>query len=222
MLLWFMLMMGIPLQSLGAASVEKVAQNKLVNVLSKHLPKGVKVRLENVHARFQIPSSATFAILNPHPPIGLVNFEARWAQGSYTKKVFGSVTVKASAPVAVARGPIRHGEPLTEENVTFEMREINPFVGTGYYLDCAKVYTLRANGSLRPGAVLGLGNTSVASAVQAGQAVDLVLQQGRLRIVAKVKALESGQLKNWVRVENPSSKKIMLARVTAPGEVTLR
>ena len=151
-----------------------------------------------------------------------MQFEARWPQGGFTKKIYGSVTVRASAPVAVTRVPVRNGEEFTDDNTAFEWRELGPLAVTGYYLDPQKARSLRANGFLRPGAVLGVGNTRLPSAVQAGQAVDLVMQQGRLRIVAKVKALEAGQMKSWVKVQNPSSKKILLARVTAPGEVTLR
>lgn len=196
--------------------------SKLYAAIQKELPKGMKLRLENFSARFLIPKSAGFSILSPHPPIGLINFEAHWPEGGFMKKVFGTVTVRASAQVVVAATPIRHGETITEENTSLEWRDINPFAATGYFMAQSKVVNLRANGYVRPGAVLGVGNTLAASAVRAGQAVDLVVEQGRLRIVAKVKALEAGQVKGWVRVENPSSKKILLARVTGPGEVTLK
>jgi flagella basal body P-ring formation protein FlgA len=52
--------------------------------------------------------------------------------------------------------------------------------------------------------------------------VDLIRRKSDLVLVAKVKALQSGMQNQWVQVQNPSSGKILLARITGPGEVEIQ
>ena len=58
--------------------------------------------------------------------------------------------------------------------------------------------------------------------IRQGQMVDLIFNNNQLLISARMKALEHGRLGNWIRVENPNSKRVIRARVSAPGQVAIR
>ncbi len=218
-LVLFLVLTCIPRLALGHSPD---LTEKLKKAVMEELPKNTKIQVEDVQSRVNIPSTAQVNLLSPHPGVGNVSFEARWKERGFPRKVFGSAHVRAFAPVWVARTIVRHGDALDSTNTSFEVRELSPYLTTGYFIQGEITPALRAHGTLRAGVVLGANNSQPALLIQPGQAVDLVHQAGGLRIVAKVKALEGGNTNHWVRVENPSSKKIFLARVTAPGEVKLR
>lgn len=220
---FLLLALLFPLEAKGANHVPPPAvQKRLQAALARELPPGASVRFENWGVRIPVPAHAQVHLNNPHPPIGIVSFEAAWSEKGKPRKAYGTVSARVSASVAVVRAPIRHGEELNETNTEFQIRDLTSHSATGYFVDRERLASLRASGYLKPGAVLGLNNTMAPVAVEAGQAVDLIHQAGPLKITAKVKALQSGQPRNWVRVENPSTKKIFMAKVTAPGEVRLR
>lgn len=196
--------------------------DRLQRAVSEQLPKNTRVQLDDANCRVPVPASAKFSVLSPNPPVGNVTFEARWKEKGYPRTAFGSARVKAFAPVLIARSVIRHGDTLDASNTTYEVRELTPFLSTGYFQKDAPTPAMRAHGTLRQGTVIGVNNSQPALLIQPGQAVDLVRQNGAMRITAKVKALEGGNPNNWVRVENPSSKKIFLARVVSAGEVRLK
>jgi len=196
--------------------------DRLQRAVSEQLPKSTRVELNDANCRVPIPASAKISLMSPNPPIGNVTFEARWKEKNYPRTAFGSARVRAFAPIMVARSVIRHGDTLDTSNTTYEVRELTPFLSTGYYQKDAPFAAMRAHGTVRMGAVIGANNSQPSLLIQAGQTVDLTRQTGSLRITAKVKALEGGNPNNWVRVENPSSKKIFLARVVSAGEVRLK
>ena len=216
-------LLTFPVECFGAIPSREI-QDQLIKQAARELPKKAVIHLENAYSRTSIPRrGVTVSLLNSNSPLGLISFEAHWVDSNgATQKAFGSCVVKATALVAVSRAPIRHGESFQDSNIGFERRELSQFTTVGYYTDWQKLLPLRANGYIRPGTVIGASQAIVPSAVERGQVVDLIHTQGGLRIIAKVRALEAGLLKSWIRVENPSSKKVLLARVVAPGEVRLR
>jgi flagella basal body P-ring formation protein FlgA len=158
---------------------------------------------------------------SPDQPLGLVNFEAeaniegRWIRGQ------GSATVRAYVPVAVATSPIAHGDPLDVNNLRFEERELSRLTQTGYFVD-KTVVGRRAKGSITIGQVIGRHNSAQQPLVTPGETVDLVRRKGSLTLSAKVRALQGGVVDQWVQVQNPSSGKLFLARISGPGEVEIR
>jgi len=209
-------------QIASAAMLTSELSERLQRSIAEQLPKNARVQVDEATSRVAIPASARFNVLSPNPPVGLVSFEARWKEKGYPRKAFGSAKVRAYAPVMVARSVIRHGEALDGSNTVFESRELSPYLTTGYFQEGGHIPSLRSHGTLRAGVVIGANNSQPALLIQAGQAVNLVHRAGALSITAKVKALEGGNPNSWVRVENPSSKKIFLAKVISPGEVRLR
>jgi flagella basal body P-ring formation protein FlgA len=124
--------------------------------------------------------------------------------------------------VAVAKATLHPGDTIDGNKVSFEVRDLTATFGSGYYLDAEKLNGLRAGMRISPGTVLRAANTIQPRTISQGEMVDLVAEQGDLSIRTQVKALEDGQLSQWIHVQNPSSLKILVARVIAPGEVQLK
>jgi flagella basal body P-ring formation protein FlgA len=134
----------------------------------------------------------------------------------------GTAQIKAYLPIAVATHPLSHGESLTEENTRFEERELSRFSQSGYFHTREQLSTRKVKGYLAAGQVISRFNCQLPPQVTPGQTVDLIRRKSDLVLVAKVKALQSGMQNQWVQVQNPSSGKILLARITGPGEVEIQ
>lgn len=192
-------------------------QSSLRQAVETELPGGARFTLERVHVNGTPPPGAIARVLSPRPPIGLLSFELSWTEGGVVRKAHGKATCRAWAKVAVAREPISHGTPIRPDQVSFEERELMPHALTGFFFDAGSLGRLRARGYVRTGSVLDAGNTESPADIERGQAVELIASRGRVRLVAKVVALEKGRRGEWIRVENPMSQRILSARVTGPG-----
>ncbi len=197
-------------------------ESELESFLKRQIPKSERIEVERLRCRKTPVARAEFTVLSPQHPLGLVSFEARWRVAGELQKSICTAEVRAFAQVAIAETMIRHGESLSAGKVRFETRELSPLVQSGYYTDSAQLDPLTANGNIPAHSIIGYMHVQTPKAVYSGEWVDLILERGPVIIRAKVKALEAGQLKSWIRVENPSSKKVLLAQVVRAGEVKIR
>ena len=182
----------------------------------------VELNITNLSSRESVPDNAVISNVHPIPPLGLVSFDWMWTENEVVKKVPATASVRGFAQVAVAKTQIKHQEPLSAQNVKFQKVEVTHHRNTGFYLDWDAVSGLRAMGFITPGTVIGSNNAASPKAVAAGQMVDLIYQKGNLRITGRVKALDGGNLYQWIRVQNPRSMKVFQVKVSGTGEVTTR
>lgn len=85
--------------------------------------------------------------------------------------------------------------------------------------DTAKAIGLRTTKAVKSGLVLNAQELEALPAVAARQSVSIMIQVGAVTVTAQGEALEDGLLGQTIRVQNLESKKIILARVSAPGQV---
>jgi flagella basal body P-ring formation protein FlgA len=96
-------------------------------------------------------------------------------------------------------------------------------LGTGnYFNEMKSLNNLQVLGYIRAGSVISSHQTQEPYVVQRGQKVDLVHEKNNMRISVQVQALENGRKNDWIRVENPSSHKIITAKVNTNDEVLLK
>ena len=201
-------------RSLSSQEVEK----RVTQLVKSELPAGVTIEIENLHTDKAVPESAKLIQLEPQPPLGFVSFSFL----SHGKPVsLGSAVVRGFARVAVAKTAINSGDPLSDR-VIYQTRDLTPLLQRGYFLPDYPISSLRANGYVRPGSILCAANTKAPNAVEHGQALDLITRRGNLVVSARVRALESGKMGDWVQVQNMETRKTLTARVTGPGEVETR
>jgi len=204
-------------REISKAALEK----KVVERAKESLPKGTRVEVETLHVDRPIPEGYVLHDLRPVPPLGALNFQFL-APSMKEKPIAGNAVVRAYAPIAVSKTSISHNDDFSEGNVGFEMRELTPYSQRGYFPDLASLQPLKAKGFIRPGTVIVAMNTQAPAAVNYGQTIDLIHQQGTLSVSARVRALENGKIGDWIRAENPTSRKTMRVRVTGVGEAQTR
>jgi flagella basal body P-ring formation protein FlgA len=193
----------------------------LRKAVAPRLPARARIEVEIARIPSPKPSEWTITGFTPDQPLGLVNFEAQATIEGRLLRGQGAATIRAYIPVAVATAPISHGEELGIKNVRFEEREISRFTQTGYFID-KTVVGRRAKGAITIGQVIGVQNSQLPQVITPGQTVDLIRRKENLTLSAKVRALQGGIQDQWIQVQNPSSGKLFLARISAPGEVEIR
>ena len=194
--------------------------SSLRDACSTAWPEG-RVEVEQLSTREAAPDSAAIININPRMPIGSINFELVWEDKGVAHRTTGNAIVKVFRPVAVAKKILTNGEAFTEENTSFEEREITRFTQTGFHTNWEELRGKVARGYIRPDSLIGIQNSEKPVEILQGQMVDLRHVSSQMTISARMKALENGRFGNWIRVENPTSKKVVRARVTAPGQVEL-
>lgn len=200
-----------------SSHVEKLLQE----IVHKEVPAATRVAFQSLHVPVEIPRHAEVVSFQPSPPIGFVMFECVWEEKGAIKRISGTANIKVYARVAVAKGPIHHGEAFSEINTAFEEREISTLKVSGFYSERAPLAAVRSRGYIAASSVIGLAQTEVPLLVTAGQIVQLYSEARNLRVTARVKALESGRLGQWIKVENPSSRKTLFGRVESSGVLSL-
>jgi flagella basal body P-ring formation protein FlgA len=189
--------------------------------LRADIPEKIRFEIHNINLG-EIPPNSHIGRITPHPPFGTIQFELSWDEGGRERRAFGSATVRAYSKVAVAKISIKHGDLIDPTNVAFEERELSPYVNSGYIMDPETLRNLRSNGYIHPGELLNASNTQSPFAVAVGEMLDVIHNQGNVEVKARVRALSNGRIGDWIRVENPSSQKILTAKVTGIGEVQTR
>lgn len=85
--------------------------------------------------------------------------------------------------------------------------------------DAAKIIGLRTTRPIKSGLVFSGSDLEPPPAVNVRQNVWITVVSGGIRVTAQGVALEEGVVGQTIRVQNLESKRIIIARVTAPGQV---
>ncbi len=179
---------------------------------------GARVALYQLKAPRALSPGTRIHRFTPEQPVGFVSFEAE-VNGQAMQ---GSVQVRAYRPIAIAKESLSHGDRLGADQVAFEERELSPWVRGGYFTAASDLEKRVVRGVVPAGAVLTKTNTQPTPWIVQGEAVDLVRRRGKLKLSARVRALQGGSAEQWIQVQNISSGKLLLAKITAPGEVEVR
>jgi len=185
-------------------------ETALEQTIKTQFPKGSRFAIERLRAPFV--GAGPYQILGtiPTPALGLVSFEGTDAEG---KSVKGTAYIRVWTKVAVSRVPISHHEAFTPENTRFEERELSRLAVRGYFPDVASLTGRRAKGYIAPAQSLGSHNTEMPLELQNGSYVELQSKRNGIVVSAKVRAIDSGRKGDSVRVENPTSRKVLWAKV---------
>jgi len=196
-------------------------EQKLRVYLEKQFEGRGRVELDHVFYKGAIPVEAEVSTIDPKPSLGWVTFELVWQEDGLLRKAFGTASVKHYMPVAVTKTVVKNNDPFTQDNVTFQEREVSPFRVSGVYVDQKDLFKLKARSYLTPGSVISHMHTQIPFMVNSGESLELVRETPTVKVSMRVKALENGRENQWIRVENPVSRKVVQARVIHSGEVSL-
>lgn len=133
-------------------------------------------------------------------------------------RLFVPVRVQRVQPVLVLTAAVAAGQPLAASMLTLESRD-SARLGATPLTDPAQALgqTLRLGG--RPGQVLRLSDLAVVHWVRRGEPVALVTGGDGFEVRMAGRALADAGNGEVVRVENLSSRRVLIGVVAAPGEV---
>jgi len=212
--------------TLGFSGVAPLKLNRfektIQNMVLRDWPNAVRVEVKNLSTQEVAPETAAITQLHPRPSLGLVSFNLEWQEKGSSRLVRGTAQIRVFQKVAVASKNINHGDFLSEDSVDFKEMELNRFQRTGVFSSWEELDGKIAKGFLRSGNVITQNQVDRPVEIRHGQMVELQIEQGQVVITAKMKALESGRSGQWIRVENPTSKKVVRAKIVAMGQVALR
>lgn len=131
-----------------------------------------------------------------------------------------SVEVKVELPVVVLSRRVRRGQPLDEDAVRLETRDLRR-LPDGVVTDLNDVLGGRAGRNLQAGMTLLFSAMQSPQLVRRGDMLIIDASRAGLFIRAEGRALESGKLGQVIRIENVGSRRRFAARITAPGRAEL-
>lgn len=222
LMFWLLAVLSLVCPS-GTAAVDPVFANKLVRALLGQLPAKSEIELTSVHLEGAIPHNPVeVRITSPTAERGIAHFECVWREGSFTRTRVGTASYQVRAPIAVATMPIRVGSSLGPHNTRFQVKSLAPFSTSGFYKEPSALKPLVAKMYIAPGTVISLHNAEAPPAISAGAMVEVLHMHRNLTLSMRARALQSGRLDEWIRVQHPTTRKILQARVTGNNAVELR
>lgn len=199
------------------ASVTK----SILSEIKKAYPPIAKVELESLFYPEGVPQTAKIRNFS-QSNLGYVQFELFWNEKGEFKRAYGNAGIRVFIPVAVAKTSLTAGQFFSSENVFFKEMEITQ-LGTGnYFNEMDALKNLQVAGFIKAGSIISSHQTQEPYVVQRGQKVDLVHEKNNMKISVQVQVLENGRKNDWIRVENPTSHKIITAKVKTNDEVMLK
>ncbi len=167
-------------------------------------PEEIEVRL-TAHPRQELGGSL------PITAVLLVN-------GAEVKRGVVTIRIRALAPVLVLARPLPKGALLREGDFRLERRDRSA-LPPGVLGDERFALDQQLTRSLPAGSLLSESLVERPKVVARGQVVELVYQSGSLRIQGRGLARDDGRPGDSIRVENPSSQRVVMGRVDPEGVV---
>jgi flagella basal body P-ring formation protein FlgA len=150
------------------------------------------------------------------------------AQGNVTVKtacesgqrwtIYVPARVDIFAPVAVAARSLPRGHLIDEADISYQRSNVSQ-LGFGHIADGERLLGMEVQRAMKAGDAFRLSSLEQPDVVKRGDSVVVEAQAGSLTVVAPGKALANGQIGQQIRVENTQSRRVIDARVIAPGRV---
>ncbi len=197
----------------------KVNEKIIIRHLYKYIPQNNKIIIKNLNINKNLTEDSIIEWINPIPPIGIVNF--KFYSPTLNQNIIGNTFIFVYGDIAVAKKNIYFKERFNENNIEFVKRCLNNYIGTGYFTNSNEIFELQASSFIRRGSVLGKNNTMSSLLAINGQNVELVKENGSLKLTASMRALQDGKKGDWIFIYNPVTKKTLKAEVIGDGKVRL-
>jgi len=146
---------------------------------------------------------------------------AVYLDGRRVRSLFLKAHVEVYKPVMVASEHIARGSGLSGDRVAGQTVGLSTVRG-GYFLERDALAALQARRDIVPGTVITAEMVERPVLVKRGDGVMLKYETAQIEVAVKMRARAAGRLGDMIAVENPSSRKVLSALVTGPGEVEIR
>jgi flagella basal body P-ring formation protein FlgA len=122
----------------------------------------------------------------------------------------------AAAETVVAMATIRPQQLITAQDVRVDAAQVQ-----GAYNSMEEVIGKEARVAIYPGRAIMRGHIGEPALIDRNQYVELVFNQGGLRIIAEGRALARGSVGERIRVQNTSSRTVLFGTVAPNGSVVV-
>jgi flagella basal body P-ring formation protein FlgA len=135
-----------------------------------------------------------------------------FVDGEEYKSLWAKTLIRLYTDMVLASRPILRNELIKEEDLKVERRLVAS-VPQGVFDDVDEIKGMRAKRKIGKDAVITQSVITLPELFKRGSMVSILLKKGGLAISAKGKAMEKGVKGKVIKVENISSKKVVLAEV---------
>lgn len=130
------------------------------------------------------------------------------------------LTINLYRPVVTAAAPLSRGTNISAHQLRLRKVNISTLNGS-YFSDISEVVGMQSKRSLRADAILLASQLTPPLLIKRGDAVTLSARSGALVVKIGAIALRDGHAGEQITVRNKQSKRVVDARVTGPGQVSV-
>lgn len=208
----------------AATRMISMARAYLMKQLQSRYPSLTRVAVENIGAVDDLRLPSADVVVRPRAiqGNGLTPRACVWLDVLISDRVLRRIpiwfSVKAYAPVVVARAPINPRDVVTPRDFAVEERDVARVRGEPLQrID--DVVGMRARVSVSNGAVVRVADLEKNPPVLANQEVEVRVVAGPVRVETRAVAEQEGYVGELVRVRNPKTFSVFTARVTGDKTV---
>jgi flagellar basal body P-ring formation protein FlgA len=156
---------------------------------------------------------------SPAVPVGRVTVRMA-CEGDVRWRLFVPAQVTLHQQVLVATRPLGRSAVISAGDVTLMERDVST-LGEAYLVDPATAIGLRVRRPIGADSVINTNHLEPDETVRRGDKVVISAANSQISVKMPGEALESGTLGSQIRVRNTHSGRIVSARITAPGQVSV-
>ena len=179
-----------------------------------------QIQVNNLDPRLRLAhcdKELTATLESPAQPMGRVIVRVR-CEGLSPWTIFVPAQVKLFRDVVTVNHPLKRGRVIDYTDVTLRERDIS-LINQGYLTATELAVGQKLLRPMVTDQVLTLTHLEQVAAVRKGDHVVISARSGTLSVKMPGEALSDGGLSEQIRVKNLNSKRVIRARVTAPGQV---
>ena len=215
---------GISLLLASQSDAAISLKETLLKRIRPKLPPNTKILLDNI--TLNNPSDMKISLIQdsithlyPEMPVGLISFSYHTKRHSG----YGTAQVKAFSQVAVTKRSLPQGSKLSEENIMIKKIELTPYLNQDECFEKTQgLIGAKTLVFLPAGATIKTTMVILPSMISKGEIVEANYQYKSLHITARMRALEDGNLGDWVKVENLDSHHLLNAKVMGKESVIIQ
>jgi flagella basal body P-ring formation protein FlgA len=209
----------LPLQAGEIQSLDAIREAVRQQVASQYNQAGTEITIGTLDPRLRLSKcSQPLQTFFPQGRRGSRMTVGVRCQAPKRWTIYVTAQIHQRVQALVAKEYLRRGRILSREDLVPKQFELNQ-LKFGYFTDINEVLGKTLKRHLNRGAVLTPSNIVVTKVIKRGERVSIIAETGGISVRASGEALEDGGLGDIIRVKNLNSKKVIEARIEAPGRV---
>lgn len=199
-----------------------VKQQLLQELTSKHPDARFEISVNRLDPRLRLPQcDEALTLKNKSRNQNASNMTVQVScQGTTPWSLYISSQIKQWMPVVISSRAVAKGVHLTQEDLKTEIRDVRR-MNSGAITDTNQVIGMQLKRPLRANESIRSSSLSPPLLVEKGDQVTVIASSGSFSVKIAGIALAKGKLGDQIRVQNAITEKIIKARITEKGQVSV-